>query len=91
MSVVIGDQEALRYATALRDSIAAGGWEAGKIRQSEFSDTVVGLQIFVGSNPPPPEANELFQALRGTGFTVEGNFDPKANPNSILLVVGTHP
>ena len=91
MSVVLGDQEALHYAGALRDSIVAGGWEVGKIRQSEFSDTVVGLQIFVGSNPPPPEANELFQALRGAGFTVEGNFDPKANPNSILLVVGTHP
>jgi spermidine synthase len=91
ISVVIGDQEALQYASALRDSIVAGGWQVGQIRQLEFSDNVAGLQIFVGSNPPPPEANELFQALRDAGFTVERNFDPKANRESVLLVVGTHP
>ena len=90
-SVVIGDQEALQYATALRQSIGAGGWQVGRIRQSEFSDSVAGLLIFVGTNPPPAEANELFQALRAAGLTVEGNFDPKANPNNVLLVVGTHP
>jgi spermidine synthase len=91
MSVIIGDQEAFQYATALRDSIAAGGWDVGQIRQAEFSDNVIGVQIFGGSNPPPSEANELLQALRDAGFGAEANFDPKASWNGVHLVVGPHP
>jgi hypothetical protein len=86
----IGDDEALQYATALRQAITAGGWRIVRARQSEFSQRVTGLLIFVGTDPPPAEANELFQALRAAGLTVEGNVDPSANPGSVVLVVGAH-
>jgi spermidine synthase len=90
ISTVMGDAEALQYATQLRQAITAGGWEVDDIRQSLFSDQIAGLLIFVGSNPAPPDANILFQALGAAGLTAAGNVDPAANPNSVSLVVGAH-
>jgi hypothetical protein len=90
MSAVIADSEALQYAGTLREALLAGGWPVSRIRQSEFSEDVTGLLIFVGSDPPPAVANELFQALRTAGLTVEGNLDPSAAPGSVSLVVGSH-
>jgi spermidine synthase len=88
VSVVLGDSEALQYATELREAIVAGGWQVSRLRQSLFTQQFAGLLIFVGSDPPPANANALFQSLRAAGLTVEGNVDPAAKPDSVSLVVG---
>jgi hypothetical protein len=88
VSAVLGDPEAVQYASQLRQAIIAGGWQVDSFRQSVFSEHLAGLLIFVGANPPPSEANVLFQGLRAAGLTAEGNVDPAANPDRISLVVG---
>ena len=90
VSAVLGDPEALRYATQLRQAIAAGGWQVDGIRQSLFSEQMVGVLIFVGGDPPPSAANVVFRALGAAGLTAQGNVDPTANPDSVSLVVGAH-
>ena len=88
ITAVLGDPEALWYATQLRQAIVAGGWQVDPIRESLFSQQIAGLLIFVGADPPPSDANALFQALRAAGLTVAGNVDPAANPDSVSLAVG---
>ncbi|HYR83834.1 MAG TPA: fused MFS/spermidine synthase [Terriglobia bacterium] len=89
ISAVMGDEEALQYASELREAIGAGGWKVDAVRQTAFSNPVVGVLISVGAKPPPPPANELFQALGAARVVASGNFDLNADPNSVLLVVGT--
>jgi spermidine synthase len=89
MSVVMGDPEALQYATGLRQAIAAGGWQVDEIQQVAFANRIVGVLISVGAKPPPPAANELFQALRAAGLVPSGNFDPNAEVGRVELVIGT--
>jgi spermidine synthase len=86
ISAVTGDDEGLQYATQLGQAITAAGWNI-ELRQSVFSDRVAGLLIFVGAEPPPPEANELFRALQAAGLNAPGHLD-RTNPGSVLLVVG---
>ncbi len=81
-----GDEEGLEYAGQLGQAITAGGWHVA-LRQSVFSSPVVGLHILVGIRPQPPEANELFRALRVAGLDVVGSFD-RSVPDSVLLAVG---
>jgi hypothetical protein len=88
ISAVMGDQEGLQYATELHQAIAAGGWKVDEVHQVAFSNRVVGVLISVGAKPPPPAANELFQALRAAGLAASGNFDPNADAKSVLLMVG---
>jgi spermidine synthase len=88
VSSVLGNPEALRYATEISRAVTAGGWEVDGVRQSVFTDLVIGMLISVGTEPPPPHANELFRALRSAGLTAPGHVDPNASPDSVLLFVG---
>jgi hypothetical protein len=88
ISSVLGNAEALRYATQIREAVAGGGWEVDGVRQSIFSDLVVGMLISVGSDPPPPEASELFRALRAANLTAPGHLDRSAEPDRVVLFVG---
>jgi hypothetical protein len=88
VSAVLGNQEALRYATQIRQALVAGGWEVEGVRQSLSSDLVIGILISVGAEPPPPQANELFRALRTAGLTASGHLDRNTSPDSVLLLVG---
>ena len=83
-----GDRETLQYAHKLRQAIVSGGWNVEEVREMPFANRIAGLHISVGKNPAPVAANELFQALQAAGLTVIGNFDPKADPASVSLVVG---
>jgi spermidine synthase len=91
ISTLLGDAEALEYAIELRRAIATAGWQVDSVRQSLFSENITGLLIFVGSNPPPANANVLFQALLAAGLPAQGNVDPAAKPGSVSLVIGAHP
>ena len=83
-----GDPEAIQYANKLREAILAGGWNVEGVRELPFANRIAGLHISVGKNPAPVAANELFQALRAASLNVVGNFDPKADPATVSLVVG---
>ena len=76
VSAVNGNPEALEYAHKLRQAIAAGGWNVEEVREVSFVNRVAGLHIWVGTNPAPAAANQLFQALRAAQLDVVGNFDP---------------
>ena len=91
ITAVMGDREALEYATELREAITAGGWIVDEVRQAAFSNRVAGVLISVGTKPAPPAANELFRALGAAGVPATGTFDPGAEPDSVLLVVGLNP
>ena len=86
ISAAQGDEEGLQYATQLGQAFMASGWHV-EIRQSIFSAPVSGLHILVGTNPPRPEANELFRALQAAGLDAVGSFD-RTISDSVVLVVG---
>ncbi len=91
ITAVMGDEEALQYATELREAIAAGGWIVDEVQQAAFSNRVAGVLISVGTKPAPQAANELFRALSAAGVPATGTFDPSAVPDRVLLVVGLSP
>ena len=82
ITAVLGDPEALQYATQLRQAIVAGGWQVEGIRESLFSQQIAGLLIFVGAEPPPWDANALFQTLRVAGLTVAARNDRRGVPHA---------
>src|SRR5262249_44478750 len=88
ISAVSDNPEALQFAHKLRQAISAGGWNVEEVGRAAFANRVAGLHISVGTNPAPAAANQLFQALRAARLDVVGNFDPKANAETIQLVVG---
>jgi hypothetical protein len=88
--VSVIDGEAQGYALMMHEILVEAGWPASAgVGQAIYFGPIVGMEIVVGSDPPPPYAGALQGALRAAGLEVGGRLE---NGRAIVeLLVGHKP
>lgn len=84
----LDDDEALRFAQALRSVYAAAGWRVGEPIRCKFQPRRRGLVIAAGELPAPPEVVQTFKAFREAGLKATTCLDLDQLREKLILWVG---
>jgi hypothetical protein len=88
ITTIMGDSEALQFASTLKEVFIAAGWNVDGINQAIYTDPVKGLKIRVQSENYPPRVNQIVQALNLLELKVEGWLGEDFAPDDLELIVG---
>ena len=86
-----GNDEALGFATALKDAFLAGGWHVTALTPVKTDREITGLTLSSGTFPPPTEVTTVFSALISAGLKLSTELDPAQGKKSPTLFVGSRP
>lgn len=86
-----GNDEALGFATALKDAFLAAGWHVTALTQVKTDSETTGLTLSSGTFPPPTEVTTVFSALVSAGIKLSTELDPAQGKKHAVLFVGSRP
>ena len=86
-----GNEEAMGFATALKDAFLAGGWHVTALTSVKTDHEISGLTLSSGTFPPPTEVTTVFSALVSAGIKLSTELDPAQGKKPPTLFVGSRP
>ena len=86
-----GNEEAMGFATALKDAFLAGGWHVTALTSVKTDREISGLTLSSGTFPPPTEVTTVFSALVSAGIKLSTELDPAQGKKPPTLFVGSRP
>ena len=86
-----GNDEAMGFATALKDAFLAAGWHVTALAQVKTDRETSGLTLSSGTFPPPTEVTTVFSALVSAGIKLSTELDPAQGKKPPTLFVGSRP
>ena len=86
-----GNDEAMGFATALKDAFLAAGWHVTALTPVKTDREIPGLTLSSGTFPPPTEVTTVFSALVSAGIKLSTELDPAQGKKPPTLFVGSRP
>ena len=86
-----GNDEAMGFATALKDAFLTAGWHVTGLTAVKMDREVSGLTLSSGTFPPPTEVTTVFSALISAGIKLSTELDPAQGKKHATLFVGSRP
>ena len=86
-----GNEEAMGFATALKDAFLAAGWHVTALTSVKTDHEISGLTLSSGTFPPPTEVTTVFSALVSAGIKLSTELDPAQGKKPPTLFVGSRP
>ena len=86
-----GNEEAMSFATALKDAFLTAGWHVTGLTAVKMDHDLSGLTLSSGTFPPPTEVTTVFSALISAGIKLSTELDPAQDKKHATLFVGSRP
>lgn len=86
-----GNDEAMGFATALKEAFLAAGWHVTGLTSVKTDREIPGLTLSSGTFPPPTEVTTVFSALVSAGIKLSTELDPAQGKKPPTLFVGSRP
>ncbi len=91
LQVPDGNEEAMGFATALKEAFLAAGWHVTGLTAVKTDRDSSGLTLSSGTFPPPPEVTTIFSALVSAGIKLNTELDPMQGKKHAILFIGSRP
>ena len=91
LQVPQGNEEAMGFATALKDAFLTAGWHVTGLSAVKMDRESPGLTLSSGTFPPPTEVTTVFSALISAGIKLSTELDPAQGKKHATLFIGSRP